>query len=69
MESVSPDETRVPGATAYPFLVRIQEQDCGLGLAAGWAGFHLLLRTGLPAALFEAGTRYVPGEQIGFEVE
>ncbi len=30
---------------------------CLLGVAAGWVGFHLLLRTGLPAALFGAGVR------------
>ncbi len=30
---------------------------CALGLAAGWGGFELLLRTGLPAVLFGAGTR------------
>ncbi len=30
---------------------------CALGIAAGWVGFDLLLRTGLPAVLFGAGTR------------
>jgi len=30
---------------------------CLVGLAAGWGGFHLLLRTGLPAALFGVGMR------------
>ncbi len=30
---------------------------CALGFAAGWGGFHLLLWTGLPAALFGDGAR------------
>jgi hypothetical protein len=30
---------------------------CLLAIAAGWGGFHLLLRTGLPAALFGNGAR------------
>ncbi len=30
---------------------------CTLGFALGWCGFHVLLWTGLPAALFGAGMR------------
>ena len=30
---------------------------CLLGLAAGWGGFHLLLRAGLPDGLLGAGVR------------